>query len=191
MRVPTIDERFVDFLEGPTLDRWLAVREQLLRQADFDPYSALWRELESAFAAMHYERVLELSDHLERVGCLSPRFHFLTGIAAFEIGDLERAKWEQYCSQTCLQAIVQSGLGTPESPYLSTYPGDCYDVVMALGLAARGQALVDREGSWCDVLTAEDGREFWFDVTDLLERNSDLGGRRVAQNANLPAERLA
>ena len=39
MRAPTIDERFVDFLEGPSLERWLAVREQLMSRSDFEPYS--------------------------------------------------------------------------------------------------------------------------------------------------------
>ena len=134
--------------------------------------------------------MLQLSERLGCIGCLSPRFHFLSGVAALETGDFARANWEKTCTRTCLEAIFETGLGTLEDPYLSTYPGDCYDVLMALGVAPRGQKLIDREGIWCDVLTADDGGEYWFDVTDLLERNVASGDRRVARQAYLAAGRL-
>ncbi len=129
MRVPTIDERFLEFTEKPSLMRWLAVREQLLGQPEFQPYDWIWRQLESDFAADAYPEVLALSQRLARFGCLSPRFHVLTGMAAEALGDNCVANCEKRRTHLCLEAILQTGQGTEQSPYLSTYPGDCHDVM--------------------------------------------------------------
>jgi hypothetical protein len=91
-------------------------------------------------------------------------------VAALETGDLGRADWEKRCTGICLEAILASGGGTSSVPFLSTYPGDCYDVLRGLDVRPCGQRLVSRGGGWYDVITGSDGDEFWFDVTELLER---------------------
>jgi hypothetical protein len=189
MRVPTIDERFVKFLERPTRDRWLAVREALISRADFEPYSPVWQQLEANFAAEAFDRVVTLGEQLGCAAWLSPRFHFLIGVAHLELGNVERANREKSCTRLCLEAILQSGAGTAESPYLSTYPGDCYDVLRALDVEAQGQTLIDHHGVWCDVLTADDGCQYWFDVSDLLQRNPAAASQRSGRKASLAAGR--
>jgi hypothetical protein len=169
MRVPTIDERFADFLQHPTHNRWLSLREQLISHADFAPHSHEWRQLEEAFAEGGYERVMTLGDPLAQRGCLSPRFHFLVGVAAEELGDPERADWHQQCARLCLTALLQSGAGSRKDPYLCTYPWDCYDILRVLGRQAQGQRLIQYEGRWFDVLATESGQDVWFDVTEILQ----------------------
>ena len=181
MRVPTLDERFVEFLESPSSDCWEFLRDRVFARSDFDPYASEWQQLEASFAAREYGPLLEASDRMSPMAFLSARFHFLAGVSALETGDSERAKWHRRCSQVCLRAILDSGDGTVDSPYLSTYPWDCYDVLQALGEEPMGQQLVDGDGRWCDVLTATSGEVYWFDVTDLLERRD--GGRKSPHGA--------
>jgi hypothetical protein len=128
--------------------------------------------LEDAFAAGCYDRVLELSDPLSRPGCLSPRFHFLVGVAAEETGDPARAAWEQQCTRACLRGLLQSGAGSPQDPYLCTYSWDSYDILRALGRRPQGQQLIQRDERWYDLLAADDGQDYWFDVTDILQAAS-------------------
>jgi hypothetical protein len=185
MRVPTIDERFHDFLNDPATDCWLALRERLVSQTDFAPYSPAWRRLEDAFAAGRFEEVLELSEPLARRGCLSPRFHFLVGVSAEETGALDRAAWEKQCTRTCLTALLKTGSGTLDDPYLCTYPWDSYDILRALGSEPRGQRLVQRGGGWFDVLATDDEQDYWFDVTDLLQPDARRADDRPQQAAHL------
>jgi hypothetical protein len=189
MKVPTIDERFADFLNCPAPDRWLAVRERLLAQSDFDPYAPEWRQLEGLFAAGSFARLLQFSERLGRLGCLSPRFHFWQGVAAREMGDASRANWEKRCTRMCLEAILESGHGTASAPFLSTYPWDCYDVLRGLDVQPRGQRLVNRDHLWCDVVTVAEGDEYWFDVTELLGRNRCTTVAQDLQRAYLTAGR--
>jgi hypothetical protein len=179
MRVPTIDERFGEFLDNPTLDCWLALRNRLVSRADFAPHSPEWRQLEDAFAAGCFAQVLAIGEQLSGRGCLSPRYHFLVGVAAEETGDVARAGWEKWCTQLCLSALFQSGSGAPDDPFLCTYPWDSYDILRALGRTPRGQQLVQHNGRWYDVLAADDEQEYWFDVTELLR----AGARRTKDRA--------
>ena len=183
MRVATIDERYAAFIDCPALDRWRGVRERLVSRSDFDPYSPDWRQLEADFQAGAYEDVLHAGERLARLGCLSPRFHFLLGVAMLETGDSFRAAHERRCTQICLEAILQTGDGTSEAPYLSTYCWDAYDVLRALGLRPQGQELMQRDGIWCDVLAADDQESYWFDVTDMLQRHVGQSDSWKVQNA--------
>lgn len=183
MRVPTIDERFADFLQHPTPDRWLSLREHLISRPDFAPHAPEWRQLEDAFAEGSYDRVFTLGEPLAQRGCLSPRFHFLVGVAAEEAGDLERAHWHRQCTQLCLTGLLQSGDGSRQDPYLCTYPWDCYDILRALGHQPQGQRLIQHEGRWYDVLTIEEDQDVWFDVTEILQ----AGLAPADESSTLPA----
>ena len=71
-----------------------------------------------------------------------------------------------------LQGLLTTGDGTRGNPYVVCHAADEHDVVAALGHEAAGQSLVEHEGRLCDVLVCSDGREVWFDVTDLLVRRA-------------------
>ncbi len=170
MRALTFAERFGEFLENPDSDHWLALRESILRHSEFAPYAADWQQLAQAFADQAFDAVLAISDGLSDLGCLSPRFHFFTGIAALETGDAARAAWEKHATQTCLEGLMLLGDGTSASPFLVTYPWDAYDLLGALCVEPMGQSLVDQGSKRCDVICDAAGEEYWFDVTELLAR---------------------
>jgi hypothetical protein len=190
MKLPTIDERFSEFLDRPTRARWRAVRESLLDHSEFDPYAPAWRSLEDQFAAESYSQLWEECERLGQLGCLSPRFHFLKGIAAEEIGQsLRTVARQKRAARLCMKALLNSGQGTVAKPYVSTYCWDCYDVLQALGVESSGQQLVQVGGRWCDALRGSDGREFWFDVTDLIERRAVETGSKTYDAAGFATGR--
>jgi hypothetical protein len=176
MRTSTIDERFSEFLENPTADRYWAVRELILERAEYNPYSVRWQQIAEAFDAGDFPRVRQLGDEMAAWGCLSPRLHFFSGIAAAELGDMQRADAERQATQACLSGLLATGEGVPERPFVATYLWDEYDLLRALQVVPQGQSLVDTGAARCDVITDDQGDEYWFDVSDLLDRQQpDLG----------------
>jgi hypothetical protein len=81
--------------------------------------------------------------------------------------------------------LLTTGDGTRASPYIVTHPTDEYDVLAALGLKSAGQSLTERHGRLYDIQLCEDGRELWFDVTDLLAPR-----RRARQAAQKRARKV-
>ncbi len=51
----------------------------------------------------------------------------------------------------------------------------------------RGQKLVDHDGLWCDVLIADDGLDYWFDVSDLIGRRPASDGGQGMTHKQLSA----
>jgi hypothetical protein len=88
-----------------------------------------------------------------------------------------------------LSALLQSGSGAFEDPYLCTYPWDSYDVLRALGCKPLGQRLVQHDSRWYDVLAVDDEQDYWFDVTELLEAVARRAGDRPQKAADLLASR--
>jgi hypothetical protein len=76
-----------------------------------------------------------------------------------------------------LQGLLSTGDGTRANPYIVCHGGDEYDVLEAIGLEPAGQSLVEDAGRLCDVVTCANGREVWFDVTDLIRRPSAAAKR--------------
>ncbi|HTN76174.1 MAG TPA: hypothetical protein VL096_13045 [Pirellulaceae bacterium] len=159
------------FLESPTAHHYRLVREALLEEAAGKLPTTV-RELSDVAelsAAGEHTVVLERVDELMPWWSLSPRIHFYAALAADELGEIETAELERFVFQSCLEGLLATGEGTAESPYLITYPSDALDVLTALGLEARSQSLVDRDGLLCDVVTCAAGEEVWFEVASLID----------------------
>lgn len=169
MRSSTIDERFQRFIEEPTRHSYLRVREKLMEQPQFDPYSDDLRFLELHFKNGEFEHVLREAAPLRSIWRLSPRFHYFLGISALETGNLELAEDEKTLSRACLYGLTDTGEGTAEEPFLVTYLSDEYDVIQCLGVEVRQQQVVDVDGRQLDVLRDLDGKEHWFDVTEVMD----------------------
>ena len=177
MRTSTIDERFSDFLEDPTADRLVAIREMVTRRVDYQPHvgrsvdssdSGAWTSLSSAFDREDFSTVLELAASLSKPFCLCPRYHMMIGVAALELGDLPRAKHARRAYQACLDGLFETGEGTFAAPYLISYPSDAHEMLAELGVQACRQMLVEAGDARFDVLVDADGEEYWFDATAML-----------------------
>jgi hypothetical protein len=161
------------FLEAPSAHAYRRVREALLDEvaasdASESPSLTTLIELAELAAAGEFEDLLARVEELSPAWALSPRVHYLAAIAAVELGEEGTAELEQFIFQTCLEGILATGHGTAEAPYLITYVSDEYDVVAALGLEPRSQALVEQPACLCDVVQCADGEEVWFELTGML-----------------------
>lgn len=189
MRTSTIDERFSDFLDDPCVERLIAVRDLILRRSDYAPYSAEWQQIEELHQAGEFARVLGAWNCLQPVGLLSPRFHFLAGTAAYELGNLDIAVWERQCMEACLRGLFDTGDGTERYPFLVTYRWDAYDIMRALQHCPRQQMLVETSDGLCDRIVCDGERELWFSVQPLIDRAQRQAGsalRRYLQPVTAP-----
>jgi len=168
MRSSTIDERFERFIEAPDRHRYLLVREQILEHPSYHPYSDDLRLLESAFEQKDYAQVLKIGAEIESVWQLSPRFHYLVGVAALESGHYLKAEEARKLSHACIAGLMETGDGSSRSPFLVTYLIDEYDIVAHQDVEIRQQQFIECDGRRVDVLRDIEGREHWFDVTDLM-----------------------
>jgi hypothetical protein len=160
--------RFEQFVRVPTLDRFQKLQQALFACDDYHPWSHDLRNLEQLLVQREFVSVMQCADEQLRLWQLSPRFHFVVGQAAVELGDPGRVEWEKRASRACLRQLLATGDGTSDSPYQITYPSDEYDILAALGVESRCQQLVQAADGPCDVLTLHDGTDLWFDVSPMF-----------------------
>ncbi len=158
------------FVEQPDKANYLAARDAVLRHSPLPIAARDLAELERLLQRDEAQAVLDRIDALPASKVLSPRVHFLAAEAADLLGDAANVELERSLFVLTLQGLLATGNGSRGNPYVVCHPTDEYDVVEVLGCEPAGQALVEHKGRLHDVLTCSDGRELWFDVTELLVR---------------------
>jgi hypothetical protein len=158
------------FVEQPCRATFLAARDALLRQSPLPLVATELADLDRLLECEEHEALLARLDALPPSKILSPRIHFLAAEAAEALGHADDVELERSLFVLTLQGLLTTGDGSPANPYVVCHSSDEYDVLAALGREAAGQSLVEREGRLCDVLLCSDGRQVWFDVTDLIAR---------------------
>lgn len=157
---------FVAFLEDPSTENFRAAQRALIDSEEYEPYS---NELESVEELVDQERWIDAEEAFRAAMpnlLLSPRAHLVAGMLAEHAEEADRAEFERAIAGLCARAIVETGEGTCERPYIVTRTTDVYDVLGFLGKRPTGQALVgDGNGRHFDQMTLEDGTELWFDIT--------------------------
>ncbi|HUE74414.1 MAG TPA: hypothetical protein VMP01_26260 [Pirellulaceae bacterium] len=138
----------------------------------------------AAFAAVLAE--------LPPIVALSPAVHALAAQSARTAGDAEDAELEEFLLEACLAGILDSGDGSPDSPYFVVCTADERHICQALGLEPGPQALINRSGTALDVVQCLDGTDVWFDLSrqvplpaphPIVQKNAKCAAR--------PRERLS
>lgn len=101
----------------------------------------------------------------------SPGAHALLSAAYAMGGDATRARREEATARLAMAAILGSGDGTRERPWVVLRISDEYDVLRAQERTSRRQELLTRAGRALDRHTCGDGTQAWFDVS-LLRRSA-------------------
>jgi len=158
------------FVEQPGKETFLAARDAMLRQSPLPLVAAEIAELDLLLENKDYQALLDCIDALPPSKVLSPRIHFLAAEAAEALGHAEDVELERSLFVLTLQGLLATGDGTRANPYIVCHASDEYDILAALCHEAAGQSLIEHRGRLCDLLLCTDGRELWFDVTDLLAR---------------------
>lgn len=165
-----LSDAYEAFLEEPTADNYRRVRRIVLAQSRGvrDPLGLV------AISELCEEgRFVEAREQLQRTWsswCLSPRFHWLAGYASSRLGDDEDVELCRFQFETCLDALLTTGNGSEMSPYDVVQPADEYDVIRALGLHARNQRMIQRDGRCLDVVACDGGMDVWFDLGVMHHR---------------------
>ena len=176
---------FVDFLQAPTLENFLRVRESVLADAEFDPYTNAVDGVPKMMEAGEFEQALEQLKHaLFPHMVMSPSAHLNIAFILHKLGREKDAAFEHHISEMLLKAIELTGDGTEERPFLVTRTSDEYDYLFAHELEAKLQAMAKSGDRECDVITVADGQQLWFDVTDIRK----VLARRMEQDGGEAAE---
>ena len=160
------------FVEQPCKATYLAARDAVLCESPLPLMAAEIAELDQLLEREEHQALLDRLDALPASKVLSPRIHFLAAEAAAAVGQVADEELERSLFVLTLQGLLATGDGSPANPYVVCQASDEHDLLAALGHEAAGQSLVEHEGRLCDVLVCSDGREVWFDVTDMLVRRA-------------------
>lgn len=161
-----MSDPFMDFLQEPSLESFMAVRKFVLEHPAYDPYSAELQELDALIDKEEYQQVLDRFPEVLPNLLLSPRLHLMMAYVRRQTGDAEGSEAESAMAHLCASSILKTGDGTREKPWAVLRTSDEYDVLLFIDKKMVRQALVQQDGRKLDRLECEDGTEVWFDVTD-------------------------
>ena len=157
------------FLEQPTARSYRAARRAILCDPEFRGDPRLLAEVAELCERQQFALADQLFQRMMPDWALSPRAHMYAAWIAEELGQSRDVELEQFLCIACLRGLLATGDGSRQRPYLVTHVSDEYDIVSWFGGQVVSQRLAAQAGRECDVLTDEDGGEYWFDVSDLLE----------------------
>lgn len=161
-----------DFLVAPSADTYLAVRSRIVNDESYEPYSMDFALAVQCLEEGNDEGAYEILTSAMPNFMLSPRVHMVLAAIQEREGNTENAEFERYFASACCQGILDTGDGTEESPYVVMRTSDEHDVIGYLEKTFESQALIEVGDRNYDLITCGDGTEYWFDVTDLLNRQS-------------------
>jgi hypothetical protein len=156
------------FVEQPSRKTFLAARDAVLRESPLPLIAAQFVELDRMLDQEQYQDVLDRLDALPPAKVLSPRVHFLAAEAADALGHAADRELERCLFVVTLKGLLATGDGTSANPYLICNSSDEHDILEALGCEASQHSIVENAGRMCEVVACSDGREVWFDVTEVL-----------------------
>jgi hypothetical protein len=179
-------------VDQPSKATYLAARDAVLSESVLPLLATELAELQELLDREAYEALLHRLDALPPSKVLSPLVHFLAAEAAAALGDEPEVELERTLFVIVLQGLLATGDGTPANPYIVCHATDEYDILAALGLEAATQRLTEQGSRLCDAITCGNGREVWFDVTDVLVPPCrQAPARRKRRSALRPKSRVS
>lgn len=171
-----MQEAFLQFLQDPTQERYLALREQVVAAETYRPYTEGLLTLAKLHEEERHEELLQAAEVVVPNFLLTPSLHYYLGRAHAALGNGDAENLERHIFAACRDALLATGDGTPTKPYLVTQLDDEREIMGFIGRTAVQQALVKHEdGRFFDVWTDEkDAEETWFDITELVLHTPEM-----------------
>ena len=167
---PDAAELFSRLVEEPTKENYLAARAFVIGHESYKPYSTDVFELGDTKTEAGSRQVLEAIQRCSPNLLFSPRAHLTAAVAAKTLGDEKRSRLEMEITRRLIRAILTTGEGTKNKPYLILRLTDQDDVLMHLRKKQERQSLV-QDGGKFDVIRCADGADIWFDVSNIFGRH--------------------
>jgi len=156
------------FVAHPSRENYLQARQELLAASSRSLDAAALDSLSLLADAGDVRGLSSSLDALPPIAALVPRVHYYAALAAEALGDEEDLELERMLLVICLRAILMSGDGSEEAPYVVCSATDELDLLSELELAADSKSLVHRGDRVFDVVHCEDGSEIWFDASAMV-----------------------
>ena len=173
-------EAFEHYLQERTQESFLNARRVLMSLPSYNPMSPELYALDEMLRAGDWHSMRDLASQVVDNWMLTPYIHEALALAYKKLDDHERSSLEYALSVACAEGIISTGDGTAEKPYLVVRSDDAYGVLNFLEIEWTEERRVDGpNGSKYLLLIGNNGREFWFDLTDtFLVRKHDLANTR-------------
>lgn len=179
------------FVIAPSQTTFLAAFRDLSRSSRAPTVADIAHLATLATAGDHSAFSAALAE-LPPLAALSPAVHALAALSAQGAGDDADRELEEFLLDACLTAILETGDGSAESPYLVVCTADERHICQALDLEPGPQALVNDRGLALDVVQCLDGTDVWFNVSQQVPLPGTQPLRRKsAKCASRPQRRLS
>jgi len=166
-----MQQLFMAFVENPSVERFLEVREAVIAGPDYVVYHPGLKQAAALYDEQDWGQLAEKVTEIMPNFLLSPSLHFYLGRAAGVTGDTDIEALEKHIYKACRESLLATGDGTVTKPYLPTHIDDEYEVMAMLDKAPVQQSLVKHtDGRVFDVMSEESQEETWFDITALIQK---------------------
>ncbi len=174
-----MQDAFLNFIESPSRESYLRIREFLIALDVYDPYSDDLNTIGTLINQQQFDEANEAIAAAMPNLLLSPRAHWYAAIVYEEQGNEEHAQIEQYMMTACFQGILSTGDGSYEQPFIICRTSDEHDVLSYLGKEMQQQSLHNRDSRHFDQLDTKDGESIWFDITEPYKQMGILLTRKM------------
>lgn len=155
----TISTAFTAWVDAPGRATLARLQAEITRDESFDRSSVWQHRAGELMDQQRHDEVIRLIMSRMPGLLLSPAAHAMLAVSYEAIRDTGNARREAFYRDLTVQAVLDSGSGTADAPWLVLHVADEYAALAALGLVPEAQRV---EAHSMDVITCSDGSERWF-----------------------------
>lgn len=175
-----MEQLFKRMLEEPTLENFISVRDGLATSERYDPYSNDYQLMKTKmFEGDFTGSVRVFTGSLPNL-LLSPGAYICLSIAAGKLGHKEKSEWAMEVAHFLVRALLNTGDGSANKPFVVLRVEDEYDLLMALKKDRAAQFLLFNNETLrvLDRIVCTDESEVYFDITIPYKRMNELEARK-------------
>lgn len=162
------------FVAQPSRENYLTARAELLATSSRSLEAAELDSLSLLADAGDVKGLSAALDHLPPIAALVPRVHYYAALAAEARGDDEDLELERMLLVICLRALLMTGDGSEDSPYVISAVTDEFDLLDELDLMPVSTSLIHRGDAPFDVVKCEDGTIVWFEASAMVQIPAEI-----------------
>ena len=162
----SIRDALLEFCITQTQTSFLRLRRQVIDSHAYNPYSADMGDAERLISESKWDEAKLYLLSLFPNWIISPGAHFRLSYVYDQLNDEKASVLEGQLGIWLLNAILESGDGTHDRPFLVSRNEDEYDVLAHLQRECSLQRLTNDNDKVFDVWEGDNGECLWFDITD-------------------------
>ncbi|MCA9790684.1 MAG: hypothetical protein KC910_02785 [Candidatus Eremiobacteraeota bacterium] len=162
-------ELVVNFLREPGLATYETLRQEVIALEAFRPEHTAPEEVWELIEAERFDEAAAMARAQFPNHLLNPGLHIALGVVAEKKGDEKASDLEFYFAQKLREALLATGDGSLEHPYVVTRASEEYSIMSWLKITPRGYGMKLDKGRFLDVFETTDGGWIHFNAAIPLE----------------------